>query len=144
MNQGEILQIAGPNEVYAKPANLFVAQFVGEMNFVKGAVAGPGKIESPLGVIAATVPPGVTTGAAVTLAIRPEHVEVFPSGSQSAAAATGRVATRSYLGDSALLEVEVNGVTLLAKLAGDTSLTVGENATVELPAHRWHVFPSVQ
>jgi multiple sugar transport system ATP-binding protein len=90
------------------------------------------------------VPTGVTTGAAVTLAIRPEHVEVSPSGSQSATAAAGRVATRSYLGDSALLEVEVNGVTLLAKLAGDTSLTVGENATVELPAHRWHVFPSVQ
>ena len=76
MNHGEILQIAAPNEIYAKPANLFVAQFVGEMNFVKGAVAGPGKIESPLGVIAATVPTGVTTGAAVTLAIRPEHVEV--------------------------------------------------------------------
>ena len=141
MNHGEILQIASPNEVYAKPANLFVAQFVGEMNFVKGAVAGPGKIESALGVITAPIPTGVTTGAAVTLAIRPEHVEVFPSESQAAATATGRVATRSYLGDSALLEVEVNGVTLLAKLAGDTSLTVGQNAAVGFPAHRWHVFP---
>lgn len=144
MNHGEILQIAAPNEIYAKPANLFIAQFVGEMNFVKGAVAGPGKIESPLGVIAAPVPTGVTTGAAVTLAIRPEHVEVSPSGSQGAATTTCRVATRSYLGDSALLEVEVNGVTLLAKLAGDTSLTVGQNAVVELPTHRWHVFPSAQ
>jgi len=141
MNHGEILQIASPNEVYAKPANLFVAQFVGEMNFVKGAVAGPGKIESALGVITAPIPTGVTIGAAVTLAIRPEHVEVFPSESQTAATATGRVATRSYLGDSALLEVEVNGVTLLAKLAGDTSLTVGQSAAVGLPAHRWHVFP---
>ena len=42
MNLGEILQIATPHEVYAKPANLFVAQFVGEMNFVKGKVAGSG------------------------------------------------------------------------------------------------------
>src|SRR5687767_6180165 len=136
MNHGEILQTADPLEVYARPANLFIAQFVGEMNFVKGAVAGPGMIESPLGVIVAPVPIGVTTGAAVTLAIRPEHVEVFPSGSRAAAATTCRVATRSYLGDSALLEVEVNGVTLLAKLAGDTSLTVGQHAVVELPAHR--------
>jgi iron(III) transport system ATP-binding protein len=144
MNLGEILQIAAPNEIYAKPANLFIAQFVGEMNFVEGAVVGPGKIESPLGVIAAPVPKGVTTGAAVTLAIRPEHVEVSPSRSQAVTTTTGRVATRSYLGDSALLEVEVNGVTLLAKLAGDTSLTVGQNAAVGLPAHRWHVFPSTQ
>jgi len=52
----------------------------------------------------------------------------------------GKVTSRNYLGDAALLEVEVNGVTLLAKLAGDTQLNVGENAAVELPAQRWHVF----
>ena len=78
----------------------------------------------------------------MTLAIRPEHVEVSPSREPwRRRTTTGRVATRSYLGDSALLEVEVNGVTLLAKLAGDTALTVGQNAAVEFPAHRWHVFP---
>jgi ABC-type sugar transport system ATPase subunit len=82
----------------------------------------------------------VAAGAQVTLAIRPEHVGVLPS-SNHGAAATGKVTSRNYLGDAALLEVEVNGVTLLAKLAGDTALTVGENAAIELPAHRWHVFP---
>lgn len=141
MNLGEILQIATPHEVYAKPANLFVAQFVGEMNFVKGAVTGPGKVESALGVIAALVPNGVNTGSQVTLAIRPEHVEVSPSPNHGVATTTGKVASRNYLGDAALLEVEVNGVTLLVKLAGDTPLNVGENAAVEFPAHRWHVFP---
>jgi iron(III) transport system ATP-binding protein len=140
MNHGEILQIASPHEVYAKPANLFVAQFVGEMNFIKGAVTGPGKIESPVGVIAAPVPHGVNTGAEVTLAIRPEHIEVLPKPRDGAATVAGRVASRNYLGDSALLELEVNGVTLLAKLAGDTALTVGQTAAVEFPAHRWHVF----
>ena len=141
MNHGEILQIADPNEVYAKPANLFVAQFVGEMNFVKGAVVGPGKIESPLGVVVASLPQGVITGAQVTLAIRPEHVEVTPCGNHATSAVSGRVATRSYLGDSALLEVEINGVTLLAKLAGDAALNVGQSAAVNCPDHRWHVFP---
>jgi ABC-type sugar transport system ATPase subunit len=86
------------------------------------------------------VPKGVNAGAQVTLAIRPEHVEVFPSTNHGAATTIGKVASRNYLGDAALLEVEVNGVTLLAKLAGDTALTVGQNAAVELPAHRWHVF----
>jgi iron(III) transport system ATP-binding protein len=140
MNHGEILQIASPHEVYAKPANLFVAQFVGEMNFIKGAVTGPGKIESPLGVIVIPVPQGVHTGASVTLAIRPEHIEVSPK-SRDGAAVAGRVSSRNYLGDSALLEVEVNGVTLLAKLAGDATLNVGETAALEFPADRWHVFP---
>ena len=127
----------------ARDPTLIVRGFASysEMNFVKAAVAGPDKIECPLGIIAAAMPLGVTTGAAVTLAIRPEHVEVTPCQNGGAAAITGRVATRSYLGDSALLEVEVNGVTLLAKLAGDTALGVGQSAAVNCPGHRWHVFP---
>jgi ABC-type sugar transport system ATPase subunit len=76
----------------------------------------------------------------VTLAIRPEHVKVnstdgFPSG------LSGNITSKNYLGDTALLEVEINGVTLLAKLAGDSELAVGQPAAVELPSHRWHVFP---
>jgi len=141
MNAGEILQIAAPSEVYARPANLFVAQFVGEMNFVKGRVAGPGEIDSALGRVALPVPNGVSVGTEVTLAIRPEHVGVSPAPSHGPACAIGRVTSRSYLGDAALAEVEINGVTLLAKLPGDTDLKVGQNAAVELPAHRWHVFP---
>ena len=140
MNLGEILQMGSPHDVYAKPANLFVAQFVGEMNFIQGKVAAPGKIASSLGEIAAPVPNGVSTGAEVTLAIRPEHVGVSPVPSHGVMT-RGKVTSRNYLGDAALLEVEVNGVTLLAKLAGDTQLNVGENAAVELPAQRWHVFP---
>ncbi len=141
MNAGEILQIASPNEVYARPANLFVAQFVGEMNFFDGKVAGAGHVESPFGLIAACLPSGVSDGAAVTLAIRPEHVKVTPSPSYGIASNIGKVTSRHYLGDAALAEVEINGVTLLAKLAGDLDLIVGQNACVELPAHRWHVFP---
>ena len=141
MNAGEILQIASPNEVYARPANLFVAQFVGEMNFFDGKVAGAGHVESPFGLIAACLPSGVSDGAAVTLAIRPEHVKVIPSPSYGIAGNIGKVTSRHYLGDAALAEVEINGVTLLAKLAGDMDLIVGQNACIELPAHCWHVFP---
>src|SRR5438874_875542 len=39
MHGGEILQIAPPDEIYARPATLFVAKFVGEMNFIKGRIA---------------------------------------------------------------------------------------------------------
>ena len=139
MNHGEILQIAAPKDVYARPVSLFVAQFVGEMNFVKGKVRAQGLVDSPLGSIAAASPNGVSTGAPVTLAIRPEHVSLHPV-SGSTATPRGRITSKNYLGDAALLEVEVNGVTLLAKLAGDSDLVVGQEAAVELPPHRWHVF----
>jgi len=139
MNHGEILQTAEPLEVYARPANLFVAQFVGEMNFINGSLTGPGRVESAVGNVQIGVPNGVTVGSSVTLAIRPEHV-IVSAANAAAGAVRGRVTSKNYLGDSALLEVEVNGVNVLVKLAGDCSLAVGEEAAVELPAHRWHVF----
>jgi ABC-type sugar transport system ATPase subunit len=75
------------------------------------------------------------------LAIRPEHVKVLPLTSDSANHVSGKITSKNYLGDSALLEVEVNGTTLLAKLDGDTELSMGDSAAVEFPAHRWHIFP---
>ena len=136
MHGGEVLQTAAPDEVYARPSNLFVAEFVGEMNFVKGKVA-PGGIECPLGVLSLPIP---ATSGVVTLAIRPEHVRVgAPDGALSAL--VGTIASKNYLGDAALLEVEVNGVTLLAKLPGDTDIAVGQKASVILPPERWRVFP---
>jgi iron(III) transport system ATP-binding protein len=140
MNAGEILQTASPHDVYERPASHFVAQFVGEMNFVKGTVAGRDRVVSPVGPVNTAVPNGAHIGAAVTLAIRPEHVKVSPAASHGVATTIGKITSKNYLGDAALLEVEVNGVTLLAKLAGDTDLAVGQNAAIELPARRWHVF----
>jgi iron(III) transport system ATP-binding protein len=140
MNHGEILQIARPNEVYARPVNLFVAQFVGEMNFVKAEVIDVGEVGCSLGKLPLSIPNGVTKGATITLAIRPEHVKVLPMTNNSADHIPGKITSKNYLGDSALLEVEVNGTTLLAKLDGDTELSMGDSAAVEFPAHRWHVF----
>jgi iron(III) transport system ATP-binding protein len=141
MNHGEILQIARPNEVYARPVNLFVAQFVGEMNFVKAEVIDSGEVGCSLGKLPLSIPTGVTKGANITLAIRPEHVKVSPMSNNAANRIPGKITSKNYLGDSALLEVEVNGTTLLAKLDGDTELSMGDPAAVEFPAHRWHVFP---
>jgi iron(III) transport system ATP-binding protein len=140
MYDGAILQMAPPNEVYARPASLFVAQFVGEMNFVKGHVTGPSQVECPLGKLSLSVPTGISVASPVTLAIRPEHVKVN-SADGTASGLSGNITSKNYLGDAALLEIEINGVTLLAKLAGDSELAVGQKAMVNLPSHRWHVFP---
>jgi iron(III) transport system ATP-binding protein len=140
MNAGEILQIGPPHDVYQKPASLFVAQFIGEMNFVDGTARAKDLVDSPLGAIAAAVPDSVKPGAAVTLAIRPEHVQIAAASSGGVADTIGKVTSKNYLGDAALLEVEVNGVMLLAKIAGDTKLCVGQQAIVDLPAQRWQVF----
>jgi len=140
MQNGEIIQMAPPQEVYAKPADRFVAQFVGEMNFIQGEVGGTGEIRSPLGSIEAAIPNGLSPGSSITLAVRPEHVKVSAVPAADGNINVGKITSKNYLGDSALLEVEVNGVSLMAKLPGDSELSIGAFAAVEIPAHRWHVF----
>jgi len=140
MNHGEILQTAEPVEIYARPANLFVAQFVGEMNFINGSITGPGRVECAVGNVQIGVPNGITVGSSVTLAIRPEHVLLSAASDADAAAVRGKITSKNYLGDCALLEVDVNGVNVLVKLAGDCPLSVGQEAAMEMPAHRWRVF----
>ncbi len=140
MNAGKILQIASPDEIYVRPVNLFVAQFVGEMNFVKGHVTGPSQIECALGTLSLPVPTGVAVSSPVTLAIRPEHIKLtLPDGGSEPL--WGAVTSKNYLGDAQILEVAVNGVNLLVKLAGDSEFHIGQKAAVTIPPERWRIYP---
>jgi ABC-type sugar transport system ATPase subunit len=73
------------------------------------------------------------------LAIRPEHV-LLNSADGSSSVLTGAVTSKNYLGDTALLEIEVNGVSLLVKLPGDSDFAMGQKLSVNLPLDRWRVF----
>jgi spermidine/putrescine transport system ATP-binding protein len=76
MNAGKILQIGTPQDIYMRPANRFVASFIGETNFLPG-VTTPGGVTLGCG---ATVPVTTTINGKVTLAIRPEHVRIAEQG----------------------------------------------------------------
>jgi iron(III) transport system ATP-binding protein len=140
MSEGQILQMGPPHEVYSRPVNLFVAQFVGEMNFVKAKVAGPGQVASALGKLQIPLAAGAQVGSSVTLAIRPEHLTLAPFTNQNSGAVKGKITSKNYLGDAALLEVEINGINLMAKLPGDSELAVGQDAAVVLAPDRWRVY----
>jgi putative spermidine/putrescine transport system ATP-binding protein len=75
MNAGRLHQVASPSELYARPATLFAAQFIGSMNLISGTVNG-GTLEAGLIRLPA---PGLRDGA-VTLAIRPEDIQLGRSG----------------------------------------------------------------
>ena len=86
LNAGEISQTGAPLELYHKPANTFVAQFIGNprMNMLPVVCRGVGEagIEIGYGEQTATLPvaprAGVTVGAPLTLGVRPEHVQIGP------------------------------------------------------------------
>ena len=141
MNRGHIVQVGSPHEVYADPSDLFVAEFLGDMNVVRGRVVGPARIESPLGAFDCAVPSAVTVGSEVTLAIRPEHVRVLSPAPGEPEAVQGKIVSKTYLGDSAIVEVEARGVQLKSKLPGDSDLAAGQRAAVVFERDRWHVYP---
>jgi multiple sugar transport system ATP-binding protein len=76
MRAGVLQQVGRPTELYAHPANLFVAGFIGSpaMNFVPGTLSGS-QVRTPFGEL--PVPDGVkgTEGGEVIVGIRPEHLE---------------------------------------------------------------------
>ena len=103
MSGGKVLQMGSPEEIYQKPVNVQVADFIGQMNFIKaellsredkGAMveaAGLGK------VTVQTVPASLQNGAKIVVAVRPEKLRVSkdkPSEGDSAVEGTVRRGTR--------------------------------------------------
>jgi spermidine/putrescine transport system ATP-binding protein len=76
MSAGKVLQIGTPQDIYQRPANRFVAGFIGETNFLDGQVV-PGGVRLACGE---TVAVDTNRAGSVTLAVRPEHVSLAPQG----------------------------------------------------------------
>jgi putative spermidine/putrescine transport system ATP-binding protein len=94
MRAGRIAQIGTPEEVYRRPANRFVAGFVGTLNVLGGRVAA-GRVALPGGWLAAALPEGTSD-----LCCRPEALRLDPAGSLA-----GTVTAAFFQGDRTRLTV---------------------------------------
>jgi iron(III) transport system ATP-binding protein len=103
MDDGAIVQVGTPREVYTFPASAFVADFIGETNFLHGRVAGTAggtlRVETAIGIVHAAERDTFADGETVTLSVRPECVLLAsePRGAPNEFRATVRAAT--YLGN---------------------------------------------
>jgi spermidine/putrescine transport system ATP-binding protein len=74
MSKGKILQVGTPRDIYDRPATRFVANFIGETNFLAGVVRPSGKVKLIAGPeIKAEAPIGIKPHGQVTVVVRPEH-----------------------------------------------------------------------
>ncbi len=78
MHDGIVEQIGAPLELYDRPANLFVAGFIGSpaMNFLKGHLQGGRFVAQDGTALPVTVPPAASDGQPVVYGIRPEHISL--------------------------------------------------------------------
>jgi iron(III) transport system ATP-binding protein len=121
MASGRIRQVGTPQAVYRAPADSFVAEFIGETNFLEGAVEGldGGLIRAvtPVGVVLAAARDGrvPASGARVKVSIRPEAVRIGPPPEGSTNVWTGQLHQTVYLGETAQHRVAIK--------AGGTEVT---------------------
>jgi len=84
MNAGRILQSGAPQEICARPADAFVAGFIGEGAVLAGRVTrahgGRAVFDGPLGLIEAPAASALAAGDAAAWVLRPEHVRLDPQG----------------------------------------------------------------
>jgi len=150
MNEGVAEQIAGPLEVYERPATLFVAGFIGSpaMNVLKARVLGNGLLLEDAIPLAVAHPAQQTAAAAQTLlGIRPEHLILDPENPDFTLAvemvetlgadslAYGRIAGAGPDRQGPALTIRLPG-----RLPGSQALRSGDRLPVRLEAERLHLF----
>ena len=135
MNAGRILQVGSPRDIYERPAERFVANFIGESNFLDARLAG-GSVTLAAGgaPCAAAVPEGVADGP-VSVLVRPEHIAVDIA-APGPADLSARVENVVYSGDATTLHLRLgNGEALKARMANapaDGSGTIAPGTEVAL------------
>ena len=136
MHKGRLQQLAPPAEIYARPANLFVATFCGSppMNVLAGDVV-DGRFCRPSGHVA--MPVGGHRGPA-KLGFRPEHAElVEPSSSGSLA---GEVYVVELLGNETLVTVKTGDALVNIRQPADFSIPIGAPCGVRPITRHLHLF----
>ena len=121
LNAGRIEQYGSPIELYQRPANLFVAGFIGspKMNLITGDEA--------------------TQRGAATIGVRPEHVAVVDDGQGW----PGKVVIAEHLGSDTFLYVDAGALgTLTVRVVGEKRLSAGDAVTLRPEPNRIYRFDS--
>jgi iron(III) transport system ATP-binding protein len=131
IDQGRIRQIGSPQDIYFRPANPFVARFVGATNLLSGrlvsSTGGRGSIEVLGGrQIECLVPQAISDPASVSVSIRPESIRIVAAadggGKSSENCLVGRVSGITFLGAARRVDVVSDGVTLQVTTAAELPL----------------------
>ncbi|QFY62551.1 sn-glycerol-3-phosphate ABC transporter ATP-binding protein UgpC (plasmid) [Rhizobium grahamii] len=138
MHGGVVQQVGSPLELYDRPANLFVAGFIGSpgMNFLDATYADGGIKLKDGTIVPLAAPLSLANGAKVTLGIRPEHV-VMADGGQGITAAVELIEPTGF---GIILHLSLHGLPFKIFTQNREALAAGPHVNVVFPAKHLHVF----
>jgi len=127
MNDGRVQQVGSPEEIYERPANLFVARFMGHTNLYSIERDGEGGLATELGRIS-----GCEPGAGTHVLIRPETIDVLPPDETGANRFSARVVERLYRGafNEYRLDCGATAIAAIASNRGQGHYNEGDEVTL--------------
>jgi ABC-type Fe3+/spermidine/putrescine transport system ATPase subunit len=147
MRKGKILQVGTPQELYLNPEHIFVANFIGESNFLEGYVTkldnGEATIELRGGLYVQSLDKRHKEGEKVVVAVRPEVLAVEKGERQTENSILGHIVGFRFEGTNIRYEIQLkNGdeVVVVRPALTVEWLEVGEKVTVSFPADKSFVF----
>jgi putative spermidine/putrescine transport system ATP-binding protein len=135
MQDGRLLQVGSPKQVYERPVDAVVAGFVGRANLWQGRVGGDATVETRLGVLRVVPGHGLAPGAPVTVMVRPEGVVPgrAPDGDNQF---IGRILRDRFLGSVRRYDFNASG----GVIAGETA-TSGAFDAIHIPPRAVRLLP---
>ncbi|MFW2543760.1 ABC transporter ATP-binding protein [Primorskyibacter sp. 2E107] len=132
MEKGIVQQVGSPTEIYDRPANTFVASFIGSpaMNLIEGHISG--------GVFTAentNIPDLSAPDGAVTLGFRAEDAQVADSGQ-----ITAPIYTLELLGDATMVTIRIRGTLVSVKADKSFRAQIGETVSIRIPTEHCQLF----
>ncbi|KUL94085.1 ABC transporter ATP-binding protein [Bosea sp. WAO] len=142
MSDGVVQQVGTPMELYERPANLFVANFLGTANILEGKVKGAGETRAfeIEGGFSVPVPADRTVPEGARLVFRPQHAGLVAAGTAAPGliALPCRVVHREFLGASVRYGARIGNSEVSVDLpfqSGSDLHEIGTDATLTLPRH---------
>jgi ABC-type Fe3+/spermidine/putrescine transport system ATPase subunit len=149
MHSGKIVQEGPGWEIYRSPRHLFVAQFLGEMNFIPGTIHSLTRegcrVTTDVGDLEACCPPSLTTGTSVVMGIKFEDIRLEEAAGEMAGPSSnnlaGKIHERIFLGDCFMYHILVDDHDFRVKMPVYIMLADQQRVFMTLPPDRCFAFP---
>jgi len=148
MRKGTVRQVGTPSELYMSPQNIFVANFIGESNFLEGYVEDISSkgtvVELRGGIKIQATSNDVKTGERVVLAVRPETFTVQEGMQKDKNSILGTVERVTFEGTNIRYEIRLENQDLIVivkpSIIGEW-FRLDQKVTVTFPSEKAHLFP---
>ncbi|WP_019634107.1 ABC transporter ATP-binding protein [Actinomadura atramentaria] len=149
MDQGRIVQMGTPREIYERPNSRFVADFIGTSNLLPATIAGTSpdgtSVRAEHAVLRSADRVAAAPGAEVLMSLRPEDLALSPADETGAApdgnALAGVVTARAFLGEATEHVVRVGDRGLRCRSNPSLSIEPGSEVTVRIAPEKVRLIP---